>query len=304
MNRIEIELRSSNRSTGKCGVYGCGRTGIAIAYAIMKSGYCRDLVLADPEPQKAKREADLLAGALPFCSQTDVYAGDESELADCGVIVFAPESDGDEPTLAALLCDTARRITAEGTEPILLNATHPMERVTQMLQEASGLSPGRVFGVGCVTECVRLRKMLGRHLGVSSAAVSVFLMGGGAEGTIPLWSRANVAGIALSEYCAMCGRGYDVGVMDGLFRAAFEQSRKNPYTVAESVRRIYLGIVRDENVILPLTCPVQGQYGLEGISLCMPSVIGRLGVRRILEIPLNDTEERHLHRVAQNVRRG
>lgn len=302
MKRIDIEIRTSKPSPTRCGIYGCGRTGTAIAYTLMKSGVCKDLVLADPDPRRALREAAALSGALPFCSHTDIYSGDEEELAECGVIVFALEADADEETLSARLRKTVTKIIEFGTEPILLNATYPLERMTQVLHEASGLPHGRVFGVGCVTECVRLRKMLGRHLAVNSAAISVFLVGGSVEDTIPIWSQANVAGISLSHYCAICGRGYDVGVMDGLFRTAWEQSGESPYTVAESVRRILLAIVRDENVILPLTCPVEGHYGLYNISLCLPSVIGRSGVRRVLEIPLDDAEERHLRKVAERVR--
>jgi L-lactate dehydrogenase len=72
--------------------------------------------------------------------------------------------------------------------------------------------------------------------------------------------------------------------------------------VAESVRRILLAIVRDENVILPLTSPVEGHYGLDNLSLCLPSVIGRSGVRRVLEIPLDNAEERHLRKVAERLK--
>ena len=172
MKRIDIEIRTSKPSPTRCGIYGCGRTGTAIAYTLMKSGVCRDLVLADPDPRRALREAAALSGALPFCSHTDIYSGDEEELAECGVIVFALEGDADEETLSARLRKTVTKIIEFGAEPILLNATYPLERMTQVLHEASGLPHGRVFGVGCVTECVRLRKMLGRHLAVNSAAIS------------------------------------------------------------------------------------------------------------------------------------
>lgn len=296
MKRMNIETQTDKPSPTKCGIYGCGRTGTAIAYALMKSGYCRDLVLVDPTQEQAEREAAELSGALPFCLHTDVYAGDEAELADCGVIVTA--ADCNSPSQAEALYQTVRGVLARGGNPIVIHATAPLESITQGLYERAGLEAGRVLGVGYVTECVRLRKMLGRHLRVNSAAISVFLLGG-ADGRLAVWSRANVSGLALREYCEICGRGYDVGVMEGLFESAWEQSRKSVYTVAESVRRIFLAIVRDENVILPVTHPAIGHYGFNGISLSMPCIIGKNGVHRVLEIPLDDAEERHLRMIVE-----
>ena len=286
-----------NRDLTKCGIYGCGKLGEAIAYALMKSGYCRDLVLVDPTLGLAKAQEAELSGALPFCSQTDVYAGDEAELSDCAVIVSALDAKANSEQLDQLY-QALRSVRARGGDPIVINATAPQDEITQSLYERAELSEGRILGVGYVTECMRLRKMLGRHLRVNSAAISVFLLGG-KGGRLAVWSRANVSGIPLREYCEICGRGYDVGVMEGLFNSAWEQSRKGVYTVAESVRRIFLAIVRDENVILPVTHPAIGHYGFNGISLCMPCIVGKNGVRRILEIPLDESEERHLRKIVK-----
>ena len=286
-----------NRDLTKCGIYGCGRTGMAVAYTLMKCGHCRDLVLVDPLPSLAKAIEAELSGALPFCSQADVYAGDEAELSECGVIVVA--LDGNAPTdRLGPLCQALRNVRARGGDPIVINATAPHEEVTQLLHERAEIAEGQILGVGYVTECVRLRKMLGRHLRVNSAAISVFLLGG-KGGRLAVWSRANVSGIPLREYCEICGRGYDVGIMQSLFDTAWEQSRKSVYTTAESVRRIFLAIARDENVILPITLPACGHYGIHNISLCMPCIVGKNGARRVLEIPLDDTEERQLRRIVR-----
>mgnify|MGYP003311676534 CR=1 FL=1 len=74
------------------------------------------------------------------------------------------------------------------------------------------------------------------------------------------------------------------------------------YAIAESVKKIVSSIVKDENTVLPVSSLVEGHYGLEEICLGLPSIVGKSGVKEILEIPLNDTEIEMLKTSARKIK--
>ena len=73
------------------------------------------------------------------------------------------------------------------------------------------------------------------------------------------------------------------------------------YAIAEAVRRIVEAIVRDERAILPVSVLLEGQYGIGGICMGIPCVIGKNGIEEILEIPLNENEKHQLLRSASTL---
>ncbi len=301
--RIELEIRTGQTSRAKCGIYGAGKNGGAIAYALLQEGCFSELLVADPSRVRAEKTAAALSSALPFCAPTDIYAVEECDLCDCEIVILALECDSDVSVRAALLRELAEEIVAKGEEPILINATPPFAYMTQLLAQVSCLAHGHVFGIGGISDSLLLQKILGRHLGVDASSVHVFLAGDSDSDIFPLWSHTNVAGITLPQYCELCGRGCDVSVPDGLFRTLREKAVRDGgtlYTTAESVRRVCVAITKDENAILSLTCPLDGHYGLEHVSLTLPCVVGRIGVRRILEIPLDPSEEKQLCQAARH----
>jgi L-lactate dehydrogenase len=108
---------------------------------------------------------------------------------------------------------------------------------------------------------------------------------------------------------AHCGRGYDQTVLDGLFYDVrdsayriIEAKGATYFAIAESVKRIVSAIVRDENTILPVSALVDGHYGLEGVYMSLPCIVNRRGIRRVLEIPLNEEEEQLLRRSASKLK--
>ncbi len=295
--RIDLEIRTGMKRSGKCGIFGAGRYGEAIAYTLLQSRLFSDLILSDTSLSKASDTVAALSGVLPFLpTAMDVYSGDIKDLADCQIIIFAPEPNEPRNMTVHLLSDAVKAILQTGNEPILINASPRYQGMTQMLVESSNLPNNRVFGIGGIVETLCLQKMVARHLGTDSSSVHIFLLGKSPVACFPLWRHANVAGIDLEHFCEMCGRGYDVGVLDGLFRSIHREHATSDgrFATAEAVGRLCSSIVRDENALFSLTCTAQGQYGLENVGLILPCMVGRGGIRRILELPLEHDEERTL----------
>jgi L-lactate dehydrogenase len=300
----------------KCGIIGCGHVGATTAYTLMQTGWFSEMVLLDIDTRKAEGEAADLAHGLPFHAPIDIYAGDYADLTDCGLIIItagANQRPGETRmdlmrTNAAIFESIVGNITLYNREAILLVVTNPVDVLSYVAYRVSGFPACRVIGSGTVLDTARLKQLMGNHLGVDSRNVHSFIIGEHGDSELAVWSSANVSGVDLYRYCESCGRGYQKNVLDGLFREVRDSAYKiieakgaTYYAIAESVKRIVAAILRDENSILPVSALVDGHYGLEGVYMSLPCIVNRSGVKQVLEIPLNEEEERALDRSARTL---
>ena len=117
---------------------------------------------------------------------------------------------------------------------------------------------------------------------------------------------ANVSGINLEDYCPICSR---CGGMDELYslhnyvkNSAYEIIKgkgSTYYAIAQATKRIVEAIVRDENAILPVSTYLDGHYGLNDICMSIPAVVGREGVKHVLDFPLSESETEALMQSAK-----
>ena len=301
----------------KCGIWGCGASGATVAYTLAQTGWFDDMVLIDPQFRIAEAEAADLSHALPFHVPMEIYAGDFADLADCGLIILAEDynTSGILDSMEHLrrkvqhLRAVAGNIRLYNRDAILLCISEPVEPQTMLIRHLSELPASRVIGSGTVADTARLKQMMGRYLGVDSRNVHTFLIGEHGREEIPVWSSANISGIDLHRYYDGRGKGYDASMLNGLFRDMLESretvlqaKRVGHYALASAVKRIVSAIVHDESTILTVCTEIGGTYGLENVCMSLPCVLGRRGVRQVLEIPLNEEEEAQLFQSARRLR--
>ena len=314
MENYHIEKACSYR---KCGIVGCGNVGATTAYTLMQTGWFSEMVLVDLDTKRAEGEAADIAHGLPFHTPMDIYAGDYSDLADCGLIIItagAKQKPGDTRmdllrTNARIFQSIVKNIAIYNQTAILLVVTNPVDVLSYVSLRVSGFPANRVIGSGTVLDTARLKKLVGTHLGVDSRNVHSFIIGEHGDSELPVWSSANISGVDLAHYCESCGRGYDQAVLDSLFYDVRDSAYKiieakgaTYFAIAESVKRIVSAILRDENTILPVSALVDGHYGLEGVYMSLPCIVSRSGIRQVLEIPLNAEEEAKLHQSAKKLK--
>lgn len=158
-------------------------------------------------------------------------------------------------------------------------------------------------------DTARLKYLLGERLGVDSRSVHAFIIGEHGDSELAVWSGANVSGIPLDHFCEL--RGYyehdkaDEWLQREVRDSAYEIIRRKGatyYGVAMAVTRIAHAIVRDEHSVLPVSNLLQGQYGIDGLCMSIPAVVGRNGVEDTLEIPLSPAEREALAASAATLR--
>ena len=297
----------------KAVIIGCGFVGSSIAFALRQKGQFNELVLIDANKAKAEGEARDLAHGLPYAYSRNIYAGNYEDTKDASVIIItAGASQKPGETRLDLIHKNARirksviaelnRVQVEG---ILLIVANPVDVLTHIAYKASGLPSNRVFGSGTVLDTARLKYLLSKRLSVDTKNVHAVIIGEHGDSETPIWSGANISGIPLNDFCAR--RGYtdhDAGrkqIQDDVVNSAYkiiEKKGATYYGIALSVSHIVSCIVNDTHTRLPVSVELNGTYGLSDLALSIPSLVGRSGVEKVLELPLTNKEKERLEKSA------
>ena len=295
---------------------GCGFVGAACCFSIMQSGLFSEMVLIDADKAKAEGEALDISHGVPFAKPIKIYAGDYDDIKNASLIIIsagANQKPGETrldlvKKNISIFKSIIPEIKKRDFKGILLIVANPVDILTTVAIKLSELPENRVIGSGTVLDTARLKHELGNHLNVDSRSVHAFIIGEHGDSEIAAWSSANVSGVPLHKFCEM--RGYcdheenmkkialDV---KNIAYEIIEKKKATYFGVAMAVKRICEAIIRDEKSILPISSMMHGQYGIEGISLSMPAIVGKDGIETHIPIQLNEEEISKLHDSAKTL---
>ncbi|MCI9293711.1 MAG: L-lactate dehydrogenase [Lawsonibacter sp.] len=289
----------------KAAIVGCGSVGASIAFRFLQQELFSRLVLLDANREKAEGEAMDLSDGLPYGATMEITAGDYGDIADCAlVVVTAGVNQRPGETRLELierntiiLKSIMKEITSRPFEGILLIVSNPVDVLTYAAQRLSGYPRERVIGSGTVLDTARLKQLLGEELRVDSRNVHAFIVGEHGDSELAVWSGANVSGLDLDDFCRLRGKALSQGDKERLYREIRDSAneiikRKGAtyYGIAMAVGRIAECIVKDEHAVLPISVVLDQEYGLGNVALSIPSIVGKNGLEKILEIPLGQAE--------------
>ena len=306
-----------NINPRKAAIVGCGQVGASIAFRFLQQGLFSQLVLLDVNRNKAEGEAMDLRDGLPYGAAMEINAGTYDDITDCSLIVItagANQKPG-ETRLdligrnTEILRSVLKEITARNFGGILLIVSNPVDVLTYTAWKLSGYPRERVIGSGPVLDTGRLKQLLGAELQVDSRNIHAFIIGEHGDSELAVWSEANVSGLDLEDFCRIRGQSLSQEDRERLYREVRDSAyqiiqRKGAtyYGIAMAVGRIAASIVKDEHAVLPVSVVLEGQYGLRGLALSLPSIVSRNGLQEILEIPLNHEEQKALEASAGQMR--
>lgn len=301
----------------KCAIIGCGFVGATTAYTLIQSELFSEIVLIDIDRKKAEGEAmDLLHG-LPFLSPVRIYAGDYCDIGDAAIIIItagANQKPGETRTdlvkvNVKIFHSIVENIIKYNRDGILLVVTNPVDILTYVTWKVSGFPSSRVIGSGTVLDTARLKYLLGQRLGVDARNVHTFIIGEHGDSELAVWSSANISGIDLDRYCQESAYHGTIeslhGIYDQVKNSAYhiiEAKGATYYAVALAVKRICTAILRDERTILPVSSYIDGEYGYSGLCMSLPGIVGSDGVKKVIEINLNERERAYLGESAHKLK--
>ena len=302
----------------KVAIIGCGYVGASCAFSLMQRGLFTEMVLIDVNKDKAEGEAMDLSHGLPYAASMDIYAGGYDDIKDCSfIIITAGANQKPGETRLELIGKNVNilksiipEIVKRNFEGILMIVSNPVDVLAYAAYKISGYPKERVIGSGTVLDTARLKYLLSQHLNVDARIVHAVIIGEHGDSELAVWSGANISGIDLTPFCELRGYMNDEENMRKIYENVrdsayeiIERKGATYYGIAMAVARISECIVKDEQSILPVSAVLEGEYGLEGLSLSIPSILGRTGVEKVLEIPLSPKEKAELAASAENLKK-
>jgi L-lactate dehydrogenase len=302
----------------KIGIVGVGAVGCACALSCVNRGSARELVLVDRTLKRAEAVATDLRYGTPLTPRMTVTDGDYASLAGAGVVMITAgvnektggATDRSDPQgrlrlldkNAAIYRDIVPKIACAAREAVLLVVTDPPDPLADVARACAGHE--RVLSAGTLLDTQRFRVHLARHFAVDAASVDAQVIGDHGTAQVFLWSGARIGGVPVEKLIA--DRGEDFAA----FRRQLEQDvRYANITIIEGNNASQFGIgivaariaemvVRDERAVVPI-----GSYNQRyGVTLSLPSVVGRTGVAAVIEPDMTAAESEALDRSAQTLR--
>jgi L-lactate dehydrogenase len=254
---------------------------------------------------------DLSHGAMfyPACT---VRAADLAEMRQADVVVVAAgrHSKANESRLD-LLRDNARLVaeigrTLVGFDGTVVLVTNPVDVLTQVMAEASGLPPERVLGTGTLLDTARLRQMLGIQLALSTASIHAQVIGEHGDSEVVLWSGARVGGVPLRHWPGWL-RCDEARIAVDVKRAAYEVIQRKGATnhaIGLVTANLLRSMLRDERRVLTVARLQQGAMGLQDVAMSLPTIVGRNGGSTVVEPEMDDVEREALQHSADVLRQA
>jgi len=309
----------ADRRTTKVAIVGAGAVGATMAYAALMRGAARTVALYDINAAKVEAEVLDLGHSIQFLPMADVVGSDDVAVcADADVVMVtagAKQKPGQtridlaENTIS-LVRTMLPSLVEVAPNATFVMVTNPVDIVTYAALKISGLPPARLFGSGTVLDSSRLRYLIAAHTGVAVQNVHAYIAGEHGDTEFPLWSSASIGGVPLLEWRGSRSAGPLTAevretmtreVIDSAYRIIAGKGATN-YAIALAGSRIIEAVLRDERRVLPVSTLLDGYYGLSDICLSVPTVVGRGGAERQLEVPMSDDEKANLRRSADALR--
>jgi L-lactate dehydrogenase len=283
----------------KVGIIGGGGiVGSSAGFALQLGGIVHEIVIVDANPDLADGQAlDMLHGTAAIADQS-IHAGGYDCLADADVICITAglRRKPDESRLAlinrnvVLFKSILAEIKAKGMsrDANVLVVSNPVDILTFIAEKELGLPKGRVVGLGTLLDTLRFRSLLAMNLHAPATQVQAMILGEHGDSMVPVWSSASVAGLPLEKY-----PGYTPKLGADVFQRAktsgAEMIKKKTgagFAVGVSIAEVIHAIALDSKRVLPVSTVQNGCYGLRDVALSVPTVVGRGGAEKTLEIEL------------------
>jgi malate dehydrogenase len=298
----------------KISVIGAGNVGATTACKLAEKDLANEVVLVDiiegtPQGKALDLwEAAPVEGYDTLCTGSNGYeetAGSDIVVVTAG-LARKPGMSRDDLLEAntRIVQSVAENLRSKCPDAIIIVVSNPLDVMTYVTWKVSGFPPERVFGMAGILDTARYRSFISLALGVSVRDISAMVLGGHGDSMVPLPRYTTVAGVPIAELMdsetieKIIQRTRDGGaeiVKHLKTGSAF-------YAPAASAVEMVEAVIKDNKRVLPCSCYLQGQYGLNDVYVGVPAKLGSKGVEMILELNLTAEEKAALRNSAEDVK--
>jgi len=294
-------------------VIGAGNVGASTALFIAERGLA-EVTLIDIVEGMPQGKALDITEAGPVYGYDSIVTGSNGyeETAGSDLVVITsgmarkPNMSRDDllKINAGIVREVTEKVKAASPDSILIVVSNPLDAMVTLAHRVSRFPKRRVIGMAGVLDTARYRTFIAMELSVSVEDVHGFVLGGHGDTMVPLPRYTTVAGIPITQLLpadrieAIIERARNGGAeIVNLLKTGSAY-----YAPSASVVDMVDSILLDKKRVLPCAALLEGEYGIDGIFVGVPCVLGAAGLEKVLEIELNDQERGALHRSADAVR--
>ena len=289
-----------------------GWVGASVAISTLHHGVADELLLDDVRHNVAEGEAMDLAHGASFYSPAIVRIASIEEMGNADAIVIAAGRGGRPgESRLDLLRENATVVKTigeklRGFSGTLVMVTNPVDVLTRVITEISGLPPARVIGTGTLLDTARLKQAVGHQINVDPHSVHAHVVGEHGDSEVVLWSAAHIAGIPLRDWAGW-ERGREPHIAEEVRRAAYEIIHRKGATnhaIGLATADLLRCLLRDERRVLTVSRVQNGALGLREVALSLPAIVGANGAADVLEPHMSADEREALYKSADVLQRA
>lgn len=300
----------------KVTVVGAGAVGASCAEYIAIKNFASEVVLVDIKEGYAEGKAmDLMqcASLNGFDTKITGSTNDYSKTAGSQIAVITsgiPRKPGmtREELIginAGIVKEVTENLLKRSPEAIIIVVSNPMDTMTYLVHKTSGLPKNRIIGMGGALDSARFKYRLAEALECPTSDVDGMVIGGHSDtGMVPLIDKAARNSVKVSEYLSaerMQQIVEDTKVGGATLTKLLGTSAW--YAPGAAVSGLVHAIACDQKKMFPCSALLEGEYGLNDLSIGVPVILGKNGIERIVEIELNDAEKERLAASAEGVKK-
>ncbi len=291
----------------KIAIIGTGNVGAHIASAAVNKELPAELLLIDQNEEFEKGQVLDLCDTLLFSPNVRVYSADlkdeRTREADIFVITAGAAQSPGETRIdllgrnVAILKSIKKDLGKLKKEAIVILVSNPVDILTQIATEIFGLPEGQVFGTGTLLDTSRLRWRLARKFDRNISNIHGYVLGEHGDSEFVAWSTVDDAEeISLEERDTLEER-----VRMAAY-AIIEGKGATYFGIGAATVEIISSILFDSGRVFPVSAPLKGEYGIEGIAIGVPVKIGSFGIEEVMEKPLSKDELKKLQASAKKLK--
>ena len=290
---------------------GGGRVGSNAAFALQCAGIVSEIQILDANADMAEGEAlDLLHGSSAIADQR-ICSGDYARAKDSDIFVITAglRRKPDESRLdlinrnVALFAGILASIKAAGfrRDALIFVVSNPVDILTQLAASTLGLPWSQVLGLGTMLDTARFRSLIASELKLAPTQVKALILGEHGDSMFPVWSSATCGGLPLAKFPGVTPT-FQSQIFERTKGSGAEVIRRKGgagWAVGLTIAEVVHAIAHDQRQVLPVSTVQQGAYGLRGVAISVPTVVGRAGALSHVELELWPKEAQALQASAR-----
>lgn len=298
----------------KIGIIGSGFVGSSTAFYLITGHIADEVVLVDIDKNRAIAEAIDIQDAAPNTCGGRIYAGNYDALDGANIVILTAGANQKPGQTRLDLLKVNAKIFAEiipqvvnfAPNAIILVASNPLDVMTEITLQLSGLSIDKVIGSGTVLDSARFVSQIAQFLQISPKSVDAYVLGEHGDSEVLIWSQARVGMMDIVDIAHQLGKPLTDSIKseieDNVRNAAYkiiEGKKATFYGISGAIGKICKAIASNSNEILPVSSHHTTIESAHNICLAMPTIINNTGIVKVLHPQFSENEHINLDKSAK-----